>query len=68
MKEWNVDVRRTVMQRQTVHSVEAETAEEARRKAVEYAKDCGKYDFWEDVDEVRPTNASRAVPWPEDPS
>ncbi len=65
MKEWNVDVRRTVIQRQTVY-VEAEDEEEARRKAVEHANEFGEYDFWEDIDEVRPTNASRAVPWPED--
>ena len=67
MNEWNVKVRRTVVQQQTV-LIDAETADEARDRAVQYAKDHGSHDFWEDEFLLLPIHADDMASWPEDPA
>ena len=54
-----------VIEEQTV-LIDAETEEEAKRLAIQYAHDHGSHDFWEDADIIAPIHAPNAVPWPDD--
>ena len=62
--EWNVRVRRVVIQEQTV-LIDAESREQAKVLAKLYADEHGKHDFWEDIEIMDPTHAVKAVQWPE---
>ena len=67
MSEWNVRVERIVVQHQTVYGQEADTPEEAKRLAIQLARDLGSHDFWELSRVVVPIHAPKVVAWPDDP-